>query len=77
VAVISGLIVTNFPQLDFEKARRLFLSTYAMTLGLWMHCHPPAIAEKILKKKEMAILKVDFAEELFSSLTALWSGYMS
>ena len=71
---IGELIAKAFPKLSQNRASGLFISSYVLTLGLWQHTHPPAVIEKVFKKKELSVLVMDFEKDLFSALESLWRG---
>ena len=59
----------------WQQQAKLFLRSYFLTLGLWQHCHPPPVIQRVYQHPDVAILELDFKEELFKSLLALWAGH--
>ncbi len=71
---IGELMTKAFPGLSLEHARKLFINSYALTIGLWQHTHPAPIIEKVFKREEVSILLMNFQEDLYSALEVLWRG---
>ncbi|MHB1626789.1 MAG: TetR family transcriptional regulator [Bacilli bacterium] len=71
---IGELMTKAFPRLSLEHARKLFINSYALTIGLWQHTHPAPIIEKVFKREEVSILLMNFQEDLYSALEVLWRG---
>lgn len=71
---IGELMTKAFPRLSLEHARKLFINSYALTIGLWQHTHPAPIIEKVFQREEVSILLMNFQEDLYSALEVLWRG---
>ena len=71
---IGELMTKAFPRLSLEHARKLFINSYALTIGLWQHTHPAPVIEKVFQRKEISILLMNFQEDLYSVLDVLWRG---
>lgn len=59
--------------LSFDDATRLFLRSYAVTLGLWQQADLPRVVRELLvRRPDLGFYRIDFPGELRSALTLLW-----
>lgn len=74
---ISEQIEALFPGVSCGYAAKLFIYSYALTLGLWQHAHPSPVIEKVFKKPELSILRINFGDAIHAALNTLWKGALS
>ena len=72
---VSALLSVAFPPLSVDEARKLFLHMSVLTMGLWQHTHPPEALRSVLARDELKAIRLDFDEDLYAALDALWKGY--
>lgn len=72
VAQMGKMIARLSPGLTAARAARLFVCTYATTMGLWQYANPPPVIDRVLDRPGNAVLRLDFVRDLRSILTAVW-----
>jgi TetR/AcrR family transcriptional regulator len=70
--ILSGL----YPGLDPDRAAKLILRSFALSIGLWQIAEPASVLKDVLSQEELSLLRIDFITELKDSLTILWSGML-
>lgn len=59
--------------LSLEEATRLFLRTYALSLGLWQQADLPRVVRALIARRpDLGFYQIDFPSELRSALTLVW-----
>ena len=63
------------PALPLDACRGALAGLYALLAGLWAHANPPPMVAKVLKRPELKLFVIDFAESLAEASAALLRGY--
>jgi AcrR family transcriptional regulator len=74
VRMISAKLQQKNTHFDTASAQALFLSSYALTLGIWQLSHPAPVIDKVTEAPQTQILKPQFRFTLFNALNQLWMG---
>lgn len=73
VTQMGKMIARLSPGLTAARAARLFVCTYAITMGLWQYANPPPVIDCVLDRPGNAVLRLDFMRDLRVTLNAVWS----
>jgi len=66
------LLAKVYPSMTPKMAARFCLHGYLLALGLWQQSNPPPVIGKVLKRKGLEVLNMDFKRELYAALKLLW-----
>lgn len=72
VRALGRMLAHVEPTLSPRATTRLFLYSYALTIGMWHQAHPPKVIADVLARPEARVLRIDFRTELLGALTMLW-----
>lgn len=73
VTQVGKMIARLSPELSAARAARMFVCTYATTMGLWQYANPAPLIDRVLDRQGNAVLRLDFARDLRAILTAIWN----
>lgn len=71
---VANRLTELFPMLTVDSAIHLFLSSYALTLGIWQLAYPAKVIREVTTQEDTRILRPDFQASLYSALLHLWQG---
>lgn len=72
VRTLGRMLAHIEPTQTPRTTTRLFLYSYALTIGMWHQAHPPKVIADVLARPEAKVLRIDFRTELLDALTSLW-----
>jgi AcrR family transcriptional regulator len=72
--ILAGRKISHKLKIAESEARRLYIFSYSLSVGIWNHCHPPEIIKRVYRKRELAGMRMDFESNLAAALQALWIG---
>jgi AcrR family transcriptional regulator len=70
-------LTSAVPGLSPENARRFLLMQMLATSGIWPHCHPAPIVQRVLKRPEFAAMRLDFQTTVRDHAAALLRGLLA
>ncbi len=74
VAVTAARLERRLPFLQAGEGGRLLVMCHALVTGLFPMANPPTAVDRVLRKPEMAVFRVDFEKDLGATLHAMLRG---
>jgi len=71
VARIVNLLRQALPAISPGDAVQFLMQTYALVTGLWQMGNPPEVVDQVLRRRELAYLRLDFRSALEAALGKL------
>lgn len=69
----TAALVQALPPLQPDQASRLFLRSYALTLGLWQQADLPGVVRRLIARRpDLGFYVIDFPSELRRALDLVW-----